>query len=212
MHAYVRQGNGKYYLSSVFGYYRNITETDDHKRYLNSIGDPYWIVWDENRTRLIRWFALTPNTEYLIPQIIIVDTDQNNWCHNERSEGCISFLSKELLDDILDKEEQPSDILEQCRGVDAGYAYDPIQEITSEKEIEDLDWASGGFHDAFIQEEKILDDGTLYLLFDGTWACKVEVWFEGELEYDSSSMYEEGYESYWFDSTVLIQDGFIYLI
>ena len=49
MHAIVCQGNGKYYVSAVFGYYRDITATDDYKRYLEGIHKPYWIVWDSEK-------------------------------------------------------------------------------------------------------------------------------------------------------------------
>lgn len=51
MHAIVRQGDGKYYVSPVFGYY------GEH---------------------LIKWFAMQPNTKYLIPQILIVESSQEN--------------------------------------------------------------------------------------------------------------------------------------
>ena len=42
------------------------------------------------------------------------------------------------------------------------------------------------FHDARIMKEIMQADGTLYLRFDGTWGREVEVWFWGELEYDTS--------------------------
>ena len=34
MHAIIRQGEGKYYVSAVFGYYKDITATDDYEKYL----------------------------------------------------------------------------------------------------------------------------------------------------------------------------------
>lgn len=37
-----------------------------------------------------------------------------------------------------------------------------------------------------IIKEIMQADGTLYLRFDGIWGCEVEVWFWGELEYDTS--------------------------
>ncbi len=86
-----------------------------------------------------------------------------------------------------------------------------MKEIKTEADIENLSWASGGFHDAYIAKEA-LNDGTLYLYFDGTWGCKIEVWFWGDLEYDISSKKSEMYDSYWLGSTVILQDGFIYLI
>lgn len=70
----------------------------------------------------------------------------------------------------------------------------------------------GGFHDAYIEECKQLDDGSLYVRFDGTWGCKVEVWFWGAVEYDISSRDPEQCDPYWFASTIIIQDGFVYFI
>lgn len=75
MHAIVCQGNGKYYISAVFGYYRDITATEEYKRYLEGIHKPYWIVWDAEKKRLIRWHAMVPNTKYIIPQLLVVDAD-----------------------------------------------------------------------------------------------------------------------------------------
>ena len=37
MHAIIRQGNGKYYISSVFGYYNDVKSEDDYQRYLERI-------------------------------------------------------------------------------------------------------------------------------------------------------------------------------
>ena len=51
-----------------------------------------------------------------------------------------------------------------------------------------------------------------YLLFDGTWGCKIEVWFRGDLEYDTSSRPSAEYDQFWLGSTVILQDGFVYLI
>lgn len=212
MHAIIRQGDGKYYISAVFGYYRDITATDDYERYLEKIYKPYWIVWDPEKKRLIRWLTMVPDTKYIIPQILIVDADQINWIKDEQGVGCVKFLDRALLDSFLDAEDQPQDILEKCYAMDAGYVYDDIQEIKSEKDIENLEWASGGFHDARIAKKEIQEDGTLYLRFDGTWGCEIEVWFRGDVEYDTSGRDSETRDPYWFGSTVILQDGFVYFI
>ena len=206
MHAIIRQGNGKYYISAVFGYYRDISAVDYYE------SNPYWIVWDAEMKHLIRWLAMTPNTKYLIPQILIIDSDQENWNIDNNGIGCVNFLSGELLDSILDKDDQPEDILEKCRLMDAGYVYEEVQEIRNAKDIEDLEWASGGFHDARIAKEELLQDGTLYLRFDGTWGCEIEVWFSGDLEYDTSSRNPDNYDPYWLGSTIILKDGFVYFV
>ena len=155
---------------------------------------------------------MTPNTEYLIPQILIIDSNQENWIMDENGIGCVDFLSRELLDSFLDKYDQPEDILEKCRLMDAGYVYEEVQEIKEQKDIDNLDWASGGFHDARIAKEELLQDGTLYLRFDGTWGCEIEVWFSEDLEYDTSSRNPDNYDPYWYGSTVIIKDGFVYFV
>lgn len=103
-------------------------------------------------------------------------------------------------------------MLEQCRAMDKGYRYKAIQKVKTKKDIESLDWAVGNFHDAYIKKKKLQDDGKLYLKFNGIWGCELEVWFWGDLKYDISSRDSETDDPYWFGSTVLLQDGFIYLI
>ena len=134
---------------------------------------------------------MVPNTKYIvlyiIPQILIIDAKQDNWNENEDGEGCVNFLNRELLDSFLDDEIQPQEILDKCREMDADYIYEEIPEIMCQQDIENLERASGGFHDARIAKEELLNDGTLYLRFDGTWGCEIEMWFWGDLEYDTSS-------------------------
>lgn len=207
MHAIIRQGNGKYYISAVFGFYRDTSADVEYDYY-----SARWIVWDAEKKRLIRWAAMTPNTKYLIPQILIVDADRSDWVMDENGVGCVDFLSREQLDTILDMEEQPEALLAQCRLADAGYVYEAIQEIRTQQDIENLAWASGGFHDARIVREELLPDGTLYLRFDGTWGCEIEVWFSGDPEYDTSSRDPEYYDPHWYGSTVILRDGFVYFV
>lgn len=211
MHAIIRQGDGKNYVSAVFGVYLGSDETDDSGRIIQKDDNPYWIVWNAEKTRLIRWFSMVPDTKYLIKQILIVDSDQDNWNTDEDGVGCVDFLSRELLDSILDEEYQPEEILKKCREMDAGYVYSDVREIRSPKDISDLEWISGGFHDARIAKEELQDEDTLYLLFDGIWGCKIEVWFSGDLEYDTSSRAPGTDDPYWFGATVIMQDGFVYL-
>ncbi len=212
MHGIICQGNGQYYISAVYGYYKNITATDDYKQYIQSIHNPYWVVWDKEKKKLIKWLNMKPNTKYIIPQILIVNSDQENWKIDENGEGCVDFLTRELLDSFLDCERQPDDILEKCRSIDKNYVYEEIQEIKTKKDIENLDWASGGFHDARIAKEELLQDGTLYLRFDGTWGCEIEVWLWGDLEYSTSSRDPQYYDPYWYGSTIILNDGFIYFV
>ena len=131
MHALIRQGNGKYYVSAVFGYYRkrskdNLLQPQDYNK-------AYWIVWNPEKKRLIRWHAMEPNTKYIIPQVLIIDSEQSNWITDEHGVGCVDFLSKELLDSFLNEQQQPADILDKCRAMDSGYVYNETPEIKTQK-------------------------------------------------------------------------------
>ena len=151
MHAIVRQGDGKYYVSPVFGYYKDVKSKDDYQRYLESIHTPYYVVWDEAGEHLIKWFAMQPNTKYLIPQILIIESGQEGWIEDEDGVGGVDFLPREVADQIIDSGLFPDGVFEKCKAVGAGYEYKPEQEILTQKDIENLEWASGGFHDACIQ-------------------------------------------------------------
>lgn len=212
MHALILQGNGKFYVSCVFGYYTNITATDEYKRYIEGIHNPYWIVWDPDGKKLIKWLAMVPNTRLIIPQILIVDADQSNWIVDDSGVGCVDYLSKELIDHVTCSESQPEDILRKCRENDIGYVYEEYREIKNQIDIENFVWATGGFHDARIEKQTLQNDGTLYLHFIGVWGCAVDVWFWEDLEYDTSSRDPEEDDPCWSDSTVLLQNGFMYFV
>ena len=125
--------------------------------------------------------------------------------------GIKSIDMKEVLLSLVDSNNVPIEFTQKCIDMDSSYYYESIREIVTSEDIRDLEWVSGGFHDAYISEMK--DNGDqLYLLFDGTWGCKIEVWFDGDLSYDISVRNSELYDPYWVGSTVSIQDGFVYLI
>ncbi len=155
---------------------------------------------------------MAPNTPYLNKQLLFVDSDQSGWNMDEEGVGCVDFLSRELLDSFLDSKIQPEEILAKCRAMDDGYEYDEMPEIRTQKDVVDLEWASGSFHDAFIIKEELQDDGSLYVRFDGTWDCQIEMWFWGDLKYDTSIAYSEEVIPFWIGSTLILRDGFVYFI
>ena len=213
MYAIVRQGNGKYYTSTVFGYFHDVKSADDYQRYLERIHSPYYIVWNEKKTHLVKVFAMQPNTKYLIPQILIVDANKDNWIEDsETNMGCANFISREIADRLCDTHEMPPDIFEKCLLLENSVCYTPCPEVKTEKDIENLDWVSGGFHDARIQSCKILDDGSLHVHFDGTWGCEIDVWFWDDVSYCIESRNPDLWDPYWCASSVFFDNGYIYLI
>lgn len=202
MHAIIRQGNGNYYISAVFAHYRDTASQYPDKT-------DWWVVWDAEKKKLIRQMNAVSLPTGIHLQVLIIDDDRHDWNMDERGIGCVDFLNKELLDSLLGSSQQPEELLEQCRRMDDGFAYREYPEIKTPQDIENLTWATGGFHDGHLDTVKPGDD-SVYLLFDGTWECKVEVWLWGELEYDISAKTSAEFDPYWYGSTVLLQDGFVY--
>ena len=61
MHAIIKMGDGKYYISSVFGYYNDVKSEGDYQRYLERIHTPYYVVFNEEKTKLIKWYNMQPD-------------------------------------------------------------------------------------------------------------------------------------------------------
>lgn len=212
MKAIIRQGEGKYYVSTVFGYYQDVKSEDDYQRYLERIHSSYYVVWDEAHEKLVKCFAMQPNTKQMIPMVLVIDSDQHGWLVDDEGIGGLEFLPRTLADSLIARGKLPNEVFEKCLVADGDFVYEPYKEIKSEKDIKDLQWASGYFHDARIAEEKLQDDGSLYLLFDGVWGCSIEVWFWDDLEYNTSSRDPEKHDPYWYGSTIILQDGFVFFV
>lgn len=205
MHAIICQPDGHRYLSAVFGYYYQEYQREDGLLCYHD----YWIVWDAEQTRLMRWPTFQKGTEYLVKQVLVVDADQSDWQLTEDGQGCVNFWQRDQWDALTTQATPDPALLERCRKLDEGYVYDPMPEIKTQQDIENLNWAVNNFHDGYIVKEQLQADGKLYLKFAGLWGCQLEVWFWGDLEYDTSSVQDN---PYWFGSTTLLADGFVYLV
>lgn len=211
MHVLVCQGNGKYYVSAAYGYFRDVTAMEFSERSRQMFQNPFFVVWDEDKKRLIRLKRYQQNTPYIVPQALIIDNDRHHWVKDEEDVGCVGFLSRELLDSFLDDEKQPDEILAKCRALDSDYVYNETPEIQSQSDIDNLMQASGFFHDAFLEEKKLRADGTLHLLYDGVWGCKIELWFWGDLEYCLAVREESDYP-FLDRCSIILKDEFVYFI
>ncbi len=213
MYAIVRQGNAKYYTSTVFAYFHDVRSSDDYQRYLEQIHSPYYIVWNEDKTHLVKVFAMQPNTKYLIPQILIVDANTDNWIEDtETGMGRVSFLSRELADKLSVSHKMPPEIFEKCMLLEKSFSYDPCPEVKTEKDIENLECASGGFHDAYIRSCILQDNGMLHVRFGGIWGCEIDVWFWDDVSYCIESRDPALFDPNWYSSSVFFHNGYIYLV
>lgn len=210
MHGIVRLKNGEYYDTEIFGYFCPIISNDDYQQYLQSIHNQYYLLLNKEKNRLYRQYVFDSSSKYLNPAILIVDADVSKWLVDEDGHGCIDFLSN-LPSDAIEDELTPEQ-LACCIEMDASYHYETYPSIQADADIENLMSVSGWFHDACIEKCEAQANGTLYVLFDGIWGCKIEIWFSGEVAYCIKGRDSDEYNPYWYGSTVVIQDGFIYLV
>ena len=103
------------------------------------------------------------------------------------------------------------EVLEKCRELDSRFHYTEYNEIADDTDIDRLMNVSGWFHDAVIKKMEERDD-RLRVLFDGVWGCKIEVFFEGDISYNTESRNPEFYDPYWGGSTMIHQNGYFYFV
>lgn len=202
MYGIIRQGDGKYYLSMVFGY--TCTCPEDTK---NRIYDQYYLVLNEEKTGLKKQYIFDRKDKYLDLSILIVDMSEDDWCTDALGNGCVSFLwgiDQENIETHI-----PKSLLLKCIDMDKEYVFEEYPEIKGPKDIENLMCAAGRFHDAHIDHCSETKDGGLYVLFLGTWGCKVELWFEGDVSYNIPAISPTNIYPYWFTSSMWREDSFI---
>ena len=201
MYAIVREGEGKFYTSMVFGFYSNPEDAYDR----------YWIVLNREKTALVRKNLFQENTKYLYLMVLITDADESGWRKLDAHRESLDFLPTETLPELIDRGAVSKELIQRCLELDRAYLYEEVRQVRTAEDIRDLSWVSGGFHDGFVQKLEQRED-ELYILFDGLWGCSLEVWFEGDVAYDVSACTEGNRDPYWYDSKVLFHEGFVYLI
>lgn len=212
MHAIIIKENGGYYTSEVFAdyYTAGLKYEEVHS------DDLYLIVLNEEKTMLIK----QPLYNKLSMCCIIVDTDKSGWNLDEHGFGEVGFMTRAELERCVENGELPERIAE----LDREYRYREIREITSEKDVKDFIEATGSLHDCYLSADVEQYNGGFYVVFDGCWGFKAELWFEGDAEYRLSDDFLTVY--YWagetkesckrysneiFNCSVLIEDGFVWL-
>ncbi len=203
MYAIIREGEGRFYTSTVFGYYRSADPYDYKSR--------FWIVLNKEKTALVKLPVLQPNIASMIPMLLLLNEDKTNWNTENDLHQSADFLPTDELPAMIDENRVPGHLLQRCISLDSTCRYEPMREVRTEKDLRDLRSVSGGFHDAHIEELKE-ENGSLYVLFAGTWGCRIEVWFEGDVSYDVTARTGIHDDPNWFESSLALHDGFVYLI
>lgn len=207
MVAIIFSPGGTYYTSLVFGVYWPVSDSADTAHSPDAY-EEYFLVLDQEKTRLVRQRRFSSQKSILKPAVLITDTDRTNWKLDENGRGCVDFLAGLPADRVAD-DISPA-LLERCIAMDAAYHCEPWREIRTEKDIHDLLCVAGGFHDAYVDRCEPRQDGSLYVFFKGEWGCSIEILFSGEVSWSIKSRDDDS--KWWFDSSVLLQDGFVYFV
>ena len=201
MLAIIRKGNGEYYTSLVFGYYQ-INKKNEYDY------DDRYIVLSEEKDDLIS----LPEHDYRLRRLILIaDPEKRDWTIDETGNGCVDYLPFDSLLQLVDFDKVPAGLLAKCIEEDSKIKYSEYQTVKEEADIEKFSLVSGDLHDACIKEFKKGND-SLYVLFDGIWGCRVELWFEGDVSYSIESRDPEKEDPYWFDSTLILNNGYVILV
>ena len=181
MNAIIRLGDGKYYCSAVFGYYDD-NENDNYSYHM------YYIVFNQKKTKLIKQ-PLFNRKRYpqLDKKVLVFDGDQTNWTVNKNGYGGVDFLPKENALHIIESGIMPADLLNKCLSLEVSANFEDYQEIRDSKDVDNLMWVSGDFHDAVISKQEEKQDGSLSVLFGGIWGCSIELIFSGDVSYCTDS-------------------------
>ncbi len=170
MYALLRNQDGTHYGSVVFGLSHDVPQ----KPY----GD-FCLVLNQEKTVLVKKYAFQQETG-LDLKVVITDGDKTGWIRENEYKEIQAFLKGADLSQA--EISLPRELLERCIQMDREYVYQEYPEIRCEKDIDDLMWASGCFHDGEVAACTRQGED-LYVLFTGIWGCKIEMWFEGDADY-----------------------------
>lgn len=213
MQAIVCLGGGKYYISEVFGYYNGRREDSAYARDGNDIFSKYYIVLDQEKKKLVRHYQYDVKMRPEIsPQILLLNNSTEGWILNEDGTGGVDFLVNQRIERMFNVEFVPSELIDECIKIDAANHYDEFMIVRNRKNADNLLLVAGSFHDAMITELFTQEDGALYVKFNGTWGCSIEMWFIGNVEYCVTSRSSDNDDPFWFTSSIVFADEYIYFI
>lgn len=210
MYAIIRNGKGGYDTSVVFGYYCFVSARSRRKRYWERIHNQFYVVLSADRKQLIKQPVFPWKKRQLDPLVLITDQECGDWVMDEDGHGCVDFLAGIDFASPGETVELPPELLERCIQIDAAYSYQEYVDVTDERDLRNLHRVTGGFHDAYLEAFRQSAD-QIYVLFNGIWGCRVELWFEGEAAC-SDGVWDPEEDPVWFSSALIKENGFYYLI
>ena len=210
MHVIVRQGDGKYYVSAVFGIYRGTNpDNNEEDDFFDTDKSAYYIILNEEKTALIRRYYSDYSINFGVKTLLEIEGSQEGWILDKRELGGVDFLPKALALKITDEGVTPSDILERCLEIDRSFCYEELREIRSEADVNSLASATDSLYEAKLKAFVALKDDSYYALFDGCWGCDIEMWFEGNVNFNLKSGISQP-NSKWWGVKLGIHNGMIF--
>ena len=209
MKVIIRIGNGKSYVSKVFGILNN--KINDKKE---STYNWKYIVFDEKHEKLIakKVYELIGEKKYINKQILIIDNDYSDLNLDENGVGKIEFLTNEDVDNIINNKEIRKEIIEKCKQYLFEFDVNDFIDVNNQKDIDNLLVVSGYFHDAYIDKIEKNNDESIRVLFDGIWGCKIEIIFEGNVAYNDTFKAPYEVSEVWESCNLSIIDNFYVLV
>lgn len=144
MYAIVKNPDETFYTSTVFCHYYKL----DKYGYYSDTFSEYYIVLNQEKTKLIKVMNQPKELRYLMPQILELDTDKTDWIETKGDFylGVVDFLSG--IDFDSDDWGVPQELTERCIEIDSRRKYVEFADIKTETDIffELFCYALIGFH------------------------------------------------------------------
>lgn len=143
--------------------------------------------------------------------VFIYNAGKDGWVIKKKVEGYDWIL--ENLKIGLFKRKIDESVLDKCKELQATIEERVWVEIKNEADIEDLMYASSGFHDSYVNNMYV-DDGKQYISFDTTWGCDILFELDGNIETNLFESYgaitvDNKYLGI-FDSAMFFQNNLVY--
>ncbi len=207
MYGIVRNDDGTYYTSYIYGYYCRITDKSDRHA---SIYNRYYIVLDEQKTARVKKYVFDREKKHLDPLILLTDSYDEDWTYenDDKQNGGLSILTESNLEaeciTVTPK------LLAECISLDSAYKFEEYKEIITDNDIQNPNYCTGNFHD--LRFEAVEQDWQCFhVILREAWVMKIEMWFSGDTKYRPAS--DDAYKHvYPLGCTLLRTDGYLYLI
>ena len=191
MKVIIKNSDGTYYASKVFGIINDKNCSGWHYKY---------VVFDKKGENLV----IRNEYKKTDHEILTFDADKSDMKLDDNFIGKVNFLSDEEYKKILNNKTTP-DIIEKCKKYITHYKDDFI-DITSEKDINNVMEVFFGFHDSYVSEIKEKKE-ELTVYFHSPWGCDLEIVFIGNTKYD---MPWPNYE--FLNASLTLKDAYVALI